>query len=165
MAGPWGQNLQDNLNIDEHIIHNLAHLLYSNGNRSCFGCPLCAPSQNRHISGLLPSIYPGIRSHSGCPYQDLFPKYNIANSYYEYVIFMIICMGYISIDVDNLKKKKIMGLQPQIAMKWHLINTILTIHIYTLYHTIILSHHVTHSENKNIAIWETCKQKEIKIKE
>ena len=36
MAGTQAQNLQDNLNIDMHIIHNLAHLLYSNMNRSCF---------------------------------------------------------------------------------------------------------------------------------
>ena len=35
MPGLWGQNLQNNLNIDKQIIHNLAHLLYSNGNRSC----------------------------------------------------------------------------------------------------------------------------------
>ena len=33
MAGPWSQKLKDNLNIDKQIIHNLAHLLYSNGNR------------------------------------------------------------------------------------------------------------------------------------
>ena len=26
---------KNNLNIDKQIIHNLAHLLYSNGNRSC----------------------------------------------------------------------------------------------------------------------------------
>ena len=30
MAGTQAQKLQDNLNIDTHIIHNLAHLLYSN---------------------------------------------------------------------------------------------------------------------------------------
>ena len=40
MAEPWGQNLQDNLNIDKQI-HDLAHLLYSNVNRSCCGHPLC----------------------------------------------------------------------------------------------------------------------------
>ena len=33
MAGAWGQNLQDYLNIDNQINNNLAHLLYSNGNR------------------------------------------------------------------------------------------------------------------------------------
>ena len=41
MAGTRGQNLQDNLNIDTQIIHNLAHLVYSNVSRSCFGYPLC----------------------------------------------------------------------------------------------------------------------------
>ena len=55
MAGSWGQHLQDNLNIDTHIIHNLAHLLYSNMNRSCFGHPLCDLSQDRQLSGLRPS--------------------------------------------------------------------------------------------------------------
>ena len=39
MAGSWGEHLQDNLNIDNQIIQNIAHLLYSNGNRSCFGHP------------------------------------------------------------------------------------------------------------------------------
>ena len=33
MAGSCGQNSQDNLNIDKQTIENLAHLLYSNGNR------------------------------------------------------------------------------------------------------------------------------------
>ena len=33
------QNLKDNLNIDAQIIHNLPHLLYSNGNRSCLDNP------------------------------------------------------------------------------------------------------------------------------
>ena len=35
---PWtqAQNLQNNLNIDRQVIHNLAHLLYSNRYRSCF---------------------------------------------------------------------------------------------------------------------------------
>ena len=47
MAGCGGQNLQINLNIDKQIIHNLAHLLYSNVNRSCFGHPLCDLSQDR----------------------------------------------------------------------------------------------------------------------
>ena len=54
MAGSWGQHLQDNLNIDKQIIHNLAHILYSNGNRSCFGYPLCDLSQDRQLSGLRP---------------------------------------------------------------------------------------------------------------
>ena len=49
MDGTQAQYLQDNFNSDTHIIHNLAHLLYSNVNRSCFG-------------------------HLGCPQQDLFPK-------------------------------------------------------------------------------------------
>ena len=39
MAWTQAQNLQDNFNIDTHIdirpIHNLAHLRYSNVNRSC----------------------------------------------------------------------------------------------------------------------------------
>ena len=34
MAGTQAQNLQDNINIDTQIIHNLAHLLYSKVNRS-----------------------------------------------------------------------------------------------------------------------------------
>ena len=33
-------------------IHNLAHLLYSNGNKSCFGHPSCDLSQDRPLSGL-----------------------------------------------------------------------------------------------------------------
>ena len=69
MAGTQAQKLQDNFNIDTHIIHNLAHLLYSNVNRSCFGHPSCDLSQDRQL------IYPAIRSHLGCPQQDLFPKY------------------------------------------------------------------------------------------
>ena len=60
MDGTQAQNLQDNFNIDRQIIHNVAHLLYSNVNRSSFEL-----------------IYPGIRSHLGCPQQDLFPNYNI----------------------------------------------------------------------------------------
>ena len=55
MAGIQAQNLQDNFNIDTQIIHNLAHLLYSNVNRSCFGHPSCDLSQDRQLSGLLPS--------------------------------------------------------------------------------------------------------------
>ena len=55
MAGSWGQHLRDNLIIDKQIIYNLAHLLYSNGNRSCFGHPLCDLSQDRQLSGLRPS--------------------------------------------------------------------------------------------------------------
>ena len=43
------------INIDKQIIHNLAHLLYSNGNRSCFGHPSCDLSQDRQLSGLCPS--------------------------------------------------------------------------------------------------------------
>ena len=53
MAGPWGQHLQDNLNIDNKIcpvmnnliIHNFANPLYSNMNRSCFGHPSCMGSE------------------------------------------------------------------------------------------------------------------------
>ena len=55
MAGSWGQHLQDNLNIDKQIIDNLAHLLYSNRNRSCFVHPSCDLSQDRQLSGLRPS--------------------------------------------------------------------------------------------------------------
>ena len=36
MSGTQVQHLQDNLNIDTQIIYNLAHLLCSNRNRSCF---------------------------------------------------------------------------------------------------------------------------------
>ena len=39
MAGTQAQNLQDNFNLATQIIHNLAHLLYSNVNRSCFDIP------------------------------------------------------------------------------------------------------------------------------
>ena len=53
MAGTQAQNLQDNFNIDTHIIHNLAHFLYSNMNRSCFGHPSDL-SQDRQLSGLRP---------------------------------------------------------------------------------------------------------------
>ena len=42
------------LNIDQQNIHNLALLLYSNRNRSCFGHPLCDLSQDRQLSGLRP---------------------------------------------------------------------------------------------------------------
>ena len=52
MAGTQAQNVQDNFNIDMQIIHNLAHLLYSNVNRSCFGYPSCDLSQDRQLSGL-----------------------------------------------------------------------------------------------------------------
>ena len=55
MPGSWGQNLQNNLNIDKQIIHNLVFLLYSNVNRSCFGHPSCDLSQDRQLSGLRPS--------------------------------------------------------------------------------------------------------------
>ena len=54
MAGTQTQNLQDNLNIDTQIIYNLAHLLYSNVNRSCFGHPSWDLSQDRQLSGLRP---------------------------------------------------------------------------------------------------------------
>ena len=55
MAGIQAQNLQDNFNIDTQIIHNLAHVLYSNMNRSCSGHPSCDLSQHRQLSGLRPS--------------------------------------------------------------------------------------------------------------
>ena len=51
MPGTHAQNLHDNLNIDTQIIHNLAHLLYSNMNKSCFGHPSCDLSQDRQLSG------------------------------------------------------------------------------------------------------------------
>ena len=54
MAGTQAQNLQDNFNIDTHIIRNLAHLLYSNVNRSCFGHPSCDLSRDIQLSGLRP---------------------------------------------------------------------------------------------------------------
>ena len=41
MAGTQAQNIQDNFNIDTQISHNLAHLLYSNDNRSCLRHPSC----------------------------------------------------------------------------------------------------------------------------
>ena len=50
MPGTQAQNLQDNLHIDAHIIHNLLH---SNENRSCFDL-LCDISQDRQFSGLRP---------------------------------------------------------------------------------------------------------------
>ena len=55
MPGSWFQYLHDNLNIDKQIIHNIANLLYSNVNRSCFGHPLCDQGQDRQLSGLRPS--------------------------------------------------------------------------------------------------------------
>ena len=55
MPGSLGQNLQDNRNIDKQIFHDLAHLLYSNVNRSCFGHPSWDLSQDRQLSGLHPS--------------------------------------------------------------------------------------------------------------
>ena len=55
MPGTQTQNLPYNLNIDTQIIHNLAHLLYSNLNRSCFGHPSCDLSQDRQLSGLCPA--------------------------------------------------------------------------------------------------------------
>ena len=75
MAGIQAHNLQDNFNIDTQIIHNLAHLLYSNVNRSCLGHPSCDLSQETALrTTSFRLIYPGIRSHLGCPQQDLFPK-------------------------------------------------------------------------------------------
>ena len=55
MAGTQAHNLQDSFNIETHIIHNLAYLLYSKVNRSCFGHPSCDLSQDRQLSGLCPS--------------------------------------------------------------------------------------------------------------
>ena len=55
MAGLWGQDLQDNLNINKQNIHNLSHLLYPNLNRSCFGRPSSDLSQVKQFSGLRPS--------------------------------------------------------------------------------------------------------------
>ena len=48
MAGTQAQNLQDNFYfaIGLHIIHNLAHLLYSNVNRSCYVHPRIDSSQD-----------------------------------------------------------------------------------------------------------------------
>ena len=54
MAGTQAQNLQVNFNIDTQIIHNLSHVLYSKGNRSCFGRPSCDLSQDRKLSGQHP---------------------------------------------------------------------------------------------------------------
>ena len=39
MAGIQAQHLQDNVNIDTQIIHNLVYLLYSNVNRSILDIP------------------------------------------------------------------------------------------------------------------------------
>ena len=39
---------------DTQTLHNLAHLLYSNGNRSRFGHPSCDLSQESWLSGLRP---------------------------------------------------------------------------------------------------------------
>ena len=57
MAGTQAQHSQDNFNIDTQIIHNLAHLLYSKVNRSCFGDPSCDLNQDRQLSGLHPSSW------------------------------------------------------------------------------------------------------------
>ena len=54
MAGTQAQHLQDNFNFALHIIHNLAHLLYSNVNRSCCGHPSWDLSQDSQLSGLRP---------------------------------------------------------------------------------------------------------------
>ena len=61
MAGTQAQKLQDNFNIDTHIIHNLAHLLYSNVNRSCFGHPSCDLSQDRSSQDYV------LRADLSCP--------------------------------------------------------------------------------------------------
>ena len=53
MAGSWGHNLQNN--IDIQIVLNLAHLLYSNMNKSCFGHSSWDQSQDRQLSGFHPS--------------------------------------------------------------------------------------------------------------
>ena len=55
MARTQAKDLQDNFNIDTQTIHNLAHLLHSNVNRSSFGHPSCDLSQDRQLSGLCPS--------------------------------------------------------------------------------------------------------------
>ena len=97
MPGSGGQNLQNNLNINKQIIHNLAHLLYSNMNRSYFGHPSCDLSQDRQYSTKsFELIYPGIISHLEGPHQDLF----------------LICIpmhgtecGYISLSIENRLRK------------------------------------------------------------
>ena len=61
----------DNINIDKQLIHNFAHLLYSNLNRSCFGHPLCDLSQYRQLSGLCPSSWSLLASD---PTQDVHTK-------------------------------------------------------------------------------------------
>ena len=55
MPGTQTQNIQDNLNSDAQVIHNL---LYSNRNRSCFGHPSCDLSQDRQLSGLRQDLFP-----------------------------------------------------------------------------------------------------------
>ena len=69
MAGTQAQNLQDNLNIYIQTIQNLAHLLYSNVNRSCLGHPSGDLSQDRQLKGRILASDP-----TRCPQQDLFPK-------------------------------------------------------------------------------------------
>ena len=54
MPATQTQHLQYTLNIHTQIIHNLADLLYSNGNTSCFEHPSCELSQDRQLSGLHP---------------------------------------------------------------------------------------------------------------
>ena len=49
MAWTQAQNVQDNFNIDTQIIHILAHLLYSNMNRSCFGMPHVIDSSQDYV--------------------------------------------------------------------------------------------------------------------
>ena len=55
MVGTQAQNLHDHFNINTQTIHNLARLLYSNVNRSCFAHPSCDLSQDGQLSGLRPS--------------------------------------------------------------------------------------------------------------
>ena len=76
MPGTQAQGLQNNFNFATHIIHNLAHLLYSNVNRSCCGHPSFDLSQDRQLYVLRADLS-GFRSHLGCPQQDLFPKYTM----------------------------------------------------------------------------------------
>ena len=54
MAGTEARNLQYDFNIDTQIVHNLAHLLYSNRNGPYYGQPTCDLSQDRQLSGLRP---------------------------------------------------------------------------------------------------------------
>ena len=90
MAGAQTQNLQYDLNINTQIIHNFAHLLCSNVDRSCFGHLLCDLSQDRSwMDTSFELIYPGIRSHSGCPQQDLFFLIVCFTSYFVFSIAVL----------------------------------------------------------------------------